>query len=113
MSLPRLRPCAGGYTPTHPVSDRDFIQLICAFRVCFPQVGLVLSTREPAPLRDALLPDPVFALDRVVEGRLAVPRGPGLGIAIDEAVLARHPYRPGGTYAEVFPDHERARARDG
>lgn len=56
VSLPRLRPCAGGYQPTHPVGDREFIQLLCAFRVCFPQVGLVLSTREPALLRDALLP---------------------------------------------------------
>jgi len=56
VSLPRLRPCAGGFQPTHPFTDRDFIQLLCAFRVCFPQVGLVLSTREPAPLRDALLP---------------------------------------------------------
>jgi 2-iminoacetate synthase len=56
VSLPRLRPCAGGYTPEHPLSDRDFIQLLCAFRVAFPQVGLVLSTREPAALRDALLP---------------------------------------------------------
>jgi 2-iminoacetate synthase len=56
VSLPRLRPCAGEFTPTHPLGDRDFVQLICALRVCFPQVGLVLSTREPAPLRDALLP---------------------------------------------------------
>lgn len=56
VSLPRLRPCAGSFTPTHPVSDRDFIHLICAFRVCFPHVGIVLSTREPAALRDALLP---------------------------------------------------------
>ncbi len=56
VSLPRLRPCAGDFAPTHPVSDRDFIQLICALRICFPQVGLVLSTREPAALRDALVP---------------------------------------------------------
>ena len=38
------------------MADRDFIQLICALRLCFPQVGIVLSTREPAALRDALLP---------------------------------------------------------
>jgi 2-iminoacetate synthase len=56
VSLPRLRPCAGGFEPEHHISDREFIQLVCAFRVCFPQVGLVLSTREPAPLRDALVP---------------------------------------------------------
>ena len=56
VSLPRLRPCAGEFTPRHPVADRDFIQLLCALRLCFPQVGIVLSTREPAALRDALLP---------------------------------------------------------
>ena len=37
------------------MDDREFIQLVCAFRTCFPQVGLVLSTREPAALRDALI----------------------------------------------------------
>ncbi len=56
VSLPRLRPCAGNFAPTHPLPDREFIQLICALRICFPEVGIVLSTREPAPLRDALLP---------------------------------------------------------
>ncbi len=56
VSLPRLRPCAGSFAPTHPLPDREFIQLLCALRVTFPQVGLVLSTREPAPLRDAILP---------------------------------------------------------
>ena len=30
--------------------------MICAFRLTFPQVGLVLSTRESPALRDALLP---------------------------------------------------------
>ena len=34
--------------------DRDFVRLIAAFRVTFPQVGIVVSTREPAPLRDAV-----------------------------------------------------------
>jgi 2-iminoacetate synthase len=56
VSLPRLRPCAGEFQPRHPLPDRAFIQLLCAFRLCFPQVGLVLSTREPAALRDAILP---------------------------------------------------------
>ncbi len=56
ISLPRMRPCAGEFDPEHPMGDRDFTQLLCAFRVCFPQVGLVMSTREPAALRDALVP---------------------------------------------------------
>lgn len=56
VSLPRLRPCAGSFEPKHPLPDREFIQLLCALRVTFPQFGLVLSTREPAALRDAILP---------------------------------------------------------
>ncbi len=56
VSLPRLQPCAGSFEPPHALPNREFVQLICALRVCFPQVGLVLSTREPAPLRDALVP---------------------------------------------------------
>ncbi len=56
ISLPRLRPAAGGFQPAYHISDREFAQAICAFRVCFPEVGIVLSTREPAALRDALIP---------------------------------------------------------
>jgi 2-iminoacetate synthase len=32
------------------------VQAICAFRLMFPDVGLVLSTREAARLRDGLIP---------------------------------------------------------
>ena len=56
VSLPRLRPAAGGFHPRYPLSDRDFLQLLCAFRLHFPRVGFVLSTREPAELRDAVGP---------------------------------------------------------
>ena len=38
------------------MSDRELAQLICALRITFPQVGIVLSTRERAALRDALVP---------------------------------------------------------
>ncbi|MDF1849380.1 MAG: radical SAM protein [Verrucomicrobiales bacterium] len=56
ISLPRLRPAAGDFRPRHPMSDSEFVQTLCAFRVCFPQVGIVLSTREPQKLRNALFP---------------------------------------------------------
>jgi 2-iminoacetate synthase len=56
ISLPRLRPCAGNFQPLTWMSDRDLVQLVCAFRLVFPDVGLVLSTREPAELRDGLIP---------------------------------------------------------
>ncbi len=56
ISLPRLRPCAGEFQPLTQISDREMAQLICAFRLMFPDVGLVLSTREPAHLRDGFIP---------------------------------------------------------
>ena len=54
VSVPRLRPAAGGFRPLFAMSDREVVQLVCALRITFPQVGIVLSTRESAPLRDAL-----------------------------------------------------------
>jgi 2-iminoacetate synthase len=56
LSLPRLRPCAGGFQPLTALGDRQLVQLICAFRLFLPDVGIVLSTREPAHLRDGLIP---------------------------------------------------------
>ncbi len=56
ISLPRLRPAAGEFQPRHAFDDRDLVQYILALRLTFPQVGLTLSTRESALLRDALAP---------------------------------------------------------
>ncbi len=56
ISLPRMRPCAGEFQPLTHMTDRELVQLVCAFRLMFPDVGLVLSTREPAKLRDGLFP---------------------------------------------------------
>ena len=55
VSVPRLRPAAGEFRPHFPINDRDLVHLVCALRVAFPQVGIVLSTREPAALRDLLI----------------------------------------------------------
>ena len=56
ISLPRLRPCAGEFEPLTHLSDRELVQLVCAFRLMFPDVGIVLSTRENSKLRDGLIP---------------------------------------------------------
>lgn len=56
ISLPRLRPCAGEFQPLTHLADRELVQLIAALRLFLPDVGLVLSTREPAILRDGLFP---------------------------------------------------------
>ncbi|MCP5532851.1 MAG: 2-iminoacetate synthase ThiH [Akkermansiaceae bacterium] len=58
VSFPRMRPYAGNYEytpdPALFLPDKAFVRLICAFRLLFPQVGIVVSTREPASLRDAI-----------------------------------------------------------
>jgi 2-iminoacetate synthase len=56
ISLPRLRPHAGEFEPLTQLADRQLVQLVCALRLVFPDIGLVLSTREPARLRDGLFP---------------------------------------------------------
>jgi 2-iminoacetate synthase len=63
ISLPRLRPCGEppssreerAFSP-RPVSDRHFVQALTALRCFLPQAGITLSTREPARLRDRLIP---------------------------------------------------------
>jgi 2-iminoacetate synthase len=51
-----MRPCAGEFQPLTHMSDRELVQLVCAFRLFLPDVGLVLSTREPEKLRNGLIP---------------------------------------------------------
>jgi 2-iminoacetate synthase len=57
FSFPRLRPACGVPTETFPhlVTDRNFVQMMLALRLCFADAGLVLSTRERADLRDRLV----------------------------------------------------------
>jgi len=99
ISLPRLRPAAGSYQPEHEITDRDFVQLICAFRICFPQVGIVLSTREPAALRDSLFP---LGITSISAGSHTAPGGytgegsddlhltvKGRRVELDEAMTAK------------------------
>jgi 2-iminoacetate synthase len=55
ISMPRLRPSAGEFQPLTQLTDRELAQLVCAFRLMFPDVGIVLSTRETPRLRDGLM----------------------------------------------------------
>jgi 2-iminoacetate synthase len=55
VSLPRLRPAAGQFEPKYTFDDRALVRVILALRLCFPQVGIVLSTRESPALRDRLV----------------------------------------------------------
>ncbi len=55
ISTVRIRPCAGEFQPITQLSDRELTQLVCALRLMFPDVGIVLSTRETPKLRDGLM----------------------------------------------------------
>lgn len=55
VSFPRIRNQGIDFVPENNVSDRDLLQLILALRLFMPWVGLVLSTRESASLRDKLM----------------------------------------------------------
>jgi 2-iminoacetate synthase len=58
VAFPRMRPYAGNYEyepdPALFLPDRAFVRLIAVFRILFPQVGIVVSTRESAAMRDAI-----------------------------------------------------------
>lgn len=56
VSVPRIRPSASGYSPEHPMTDRELAQLICALRLVLPDAGIVMSSREEAGFRDHLIP---------------------------------------------------------
>ncbi len=53
LSLPRLRP-AEGLQDFPAIPDRMYARFLFALRIFLPDAGLVLSTREPARLRDEL-----------------------------------------------------------
>ncbi len=59
VAYPRIRPYAGNYEyepdPDLMLDDRHFVQLMAALRICFPRIGMSISTREPAPMRNALM----------------------------------------------------------
>ncbi|HHC6547642.1 TPA: 2-iminoacetate synthase ThiH [Vibrio parahaemolyticus] len=61
ISFPRLRPCTGnvpasGLQPKSVMTDKQLVQLICAYRLFNPEVELSLSTRESPQFRDNVLP---------------------------------------------------------
>ncbi len=55
ISFPRLRPFSGGLEPKVDMSDRELVQLICAYRIFNEEVELSLSTRENEKFRDNVI----------------------------------------------------------
>jgi len=72
ISFPRLRPCLGGVEPASVMSERQLVQLICAFRLFSPDVELSLSTRESPFFRDHVIP---LAINNISAGSKTQPGG--------------------------------------
>ncbi|GAB3028236.1 2-iminoacetate synthase ThiH [Bowmanella dokdonensis] len=56
LSFPRLRPCTGNQRQVQGMTNKQLVQLICAYRLFDQEVELSLSTRESASFRDSVLP---------------------------------------------------------
>jgi len=57
VSVPRLRYAKGALLEEqpYPVDDLSFKKIVAVYRLSIPTVGVVISTREPAHLRDEIL----------------------------------------------------------
>lgn len=55
IAFPRLRPHSGGLEPKMEMSDRELVQLICAYRLFNQEIELSLSTRETEKFRNHVI----------------------------------------------------------
>ena len=55
LSFPRLRPAEGFLQPKVELSDKELVQLICAYRIFNEEVELSMSTRENATFRNNII----------------------------------------------------------
>ena len=55
INFPRLRPSESGYKPNYVVTDKDIVQLSCAFRIFDPDLDISFSTRENPNFRDSII----------------------------------------------------------
>jgi 2-iminoacetate synthase len=69
VSCPRLRPAAGNTDflefQAESVTERDLVQVICAYRLMLPFAAITVSTREDAHFRDSIVK---FAATKVSAG---------------------------------------------
>ena len=55
ISFPRMRPAEGIIEPKVVMSDKELVQLICAYRIFNEEVELSISTRENENFRDNII----------------------------------------------------------
>ena len=117
ISVPRIQEYPGAdYTPSCPVSDRELVQIMLAYRLFLPWIGLTVSTRESAELRRNLLPLGVTKLsadsstavggytDRKREGQFAV--SDGSSVEEVKQMICKSGYQPVFKYWQLLDKAE-------
>ncbi|MDN5353274.1 MAG: 2-iminoacetate synthase [Candidatus Cloacimonadota bacterium] len=59
ISFPRIEPANGtdwADNPPAPISDEDFMKLVAIIRLSVPYTGMILTAREPAEIRNKIIP---------------------------------------------------------
>jgi len=74
FSLPRIYEAPPDFQTPYPVDDETFVRLYCVLRLAFPRAELVLSTREPARLRNRLAQ---ICITQISAGSRTIPGGYG------------------------------------
>ena len=55
VAFPRIRPAEGVESTNFHITDKELVQLMCAYRLLEEHVELSISTREPEAFRDQLI----------------------------------------------------------
>lgn len=117
ISLPRLQPFIGNFVCRYPVSDLRLVQALLALRLYQPRLGITISTRERAELRDNLVGLGVTKMSAGsstrVGGRLQQDSDEQFALADHRSVeeIRQMLYRKG--YQPVFKDWHPLRGKEG
>ena len=84
------------HNPLSPVSTAACVQL----DACIPNFALQEYTGESEPPKSELLVEPL----KLEDGYLIVPQGPGLGIELSDAALAKYPFKDKILDTPIAPD---------
>lgn len=55
VAFPRMRPHEGGFQPAQPLTDKEYVQMIWAFRLFDPDLEMSLTTRESREFRNNMV----------------------------------------------------------
>jgi L-alanine-DL-glutamate epimerase-like enolase superfamily enzyme len=92
----RIVPHCGGLTAIGMAANLAFVSAYA------DPTYFEYDARPHQPLRDQVALGAPFALDKVVDGVLPIPAGPGLGIEVDEEVFSAYPYEIDTAIASRF-----------